>query len=100
MTEPPFQRDRDEPEPPADPGRGQVDVRQQTGDRGQQPTDPVRSVAKQRRAAQIQDGGKGEVGAESQFADGLLVTFPAFLNQRRARHEKKMNFRNFKISTA
>ena len=64
MAEAAFQRDRDEPEQPADPGGRQVDVRQQAGDGGQQPADPVRLVAKQRRAAQIQDGGKGQVGAE------------------------------------
>ena len=64
MAEATLQRHGEQPEQPADFGGRQIHVRQQTGGGGQQPTDPVGPVAEQGRAAQVEDGGKGDVGAE------------------------------------
>ena len=75
MAEPAFQRHGDKPEQPAHPGGWQVNVRQQTGDRRQHPTDPVGPVAEQGGPAQVEDGGKSNVRAEGQFA------FPAPRNR-------------------
>ena len=64
VAEAPFQRHRQPPEQPADPGGGQVHVGQQAGAGGQRPADDIGPVAEQGRAAQVEDGGEGDVGAE------------------------------------
>ena len=63
VAEAPLQRHGDEPEQPADFGGRQVHVRQQTSG-GEQPADPLGSVVEPGRAAQVEDGGEGDVGAE------------------------------------
>ena len=70
MAEPALQRHGEPPEQPADFGRGQIDIRPQRRDRRQQPAHPVGFVTEQSRAAQVEDGGKGDVGGEGH---GLTV---------------------------
>ncbi|MBS1223291.1 MAG: hypothetical protein H6R23_2911 [Proteobacteria bacterium] len=70
LTEAAFQRPGEEPEQPPDFRGGQIRVRQQAGDGRQCPTHPVGPVAEQGRAAQVEDGGKNDVGAEG-YADSL-----------------------------
>ena len=68
MAEATFQRHGEPPEQPSDFGGRQIHVRQQAGGGGQQPTDPVGPVAEQGRAAQVEDGGEGDVGAEGHWS--------------------------------
>ena len=61
-----------------DPGRRQVHVGQQAEPGGQQPANPVGFVAEQRRPAQVEEGGKGDVGAEGQGGSPASVVHAPF----------------------